>query len=215
MFSTSFRLTSSYDNHDSLNSQEINESILNHLFLPHGLSSSAYADYLIQSNHQNEYKILECMNEYWQSLDRKNELPILSILRTCTERWSIIQNTKNCSVPLLQSIIRKLSPGDFLPLYFHAQNAAILIEIDENPLNQPLISSWQVLLPTETITSSLEPHLSCFPVPTFRLPDQSQLLSRVHCELLLEFMNNTIEYSKSYKASYTFDETREVPISHY
>ncbi|CAF5069396.1 unnamed protein product, partial [Rotaria sp. Silwood1] len=116
---------------------------------------------------------------------------------------------------LLQSTIKNLSSNDFLPLYFHAQNAAILIEIDENSLNQPLISSWQVLLPTEIITSSLEPHLSCFPVPVFRLPDLSQLLSSVHCELLLEFMKNTIEYSKSYKSSYTFDETREVPISHY
>ncbi|CAF4978148.1 unnamed protein product, partial [Rotaria sp. Silwood1] len=208
-------LTSFYDNHDILHSQEVNESILNHLFLPHGLSSSAYADYLIQSNHENEYKILECMNEYFQSLDTKNELPILSIIKTCTERWSIIQNTKKCSVPLLQSTIQNLSSNDFLSLYFHAQNAAILIEIDENSLNQPLISSWQVSLPTETITSSLEPHLSCFPVPTFRLPDLSQLLSSVHCELLLEFMKNTIEYSKSYKSSYTFDETREVPISHY
>ncbi|CAF3980773.1 unnamed protein product, partial [Didymodactylos carnosus] len=126
-----------------------------------------------------------------------------------------IQNTKICSVPNLQSTIQKLTLGDFLPLYFHAQNAAILIEIDENPLNHPLISSWQVLLPTETITSSLEPHLSCFPVSTFRLSNQSQLLSQVHCELLVDFMNNTIEFSKSYKSSYAFNEMREVPIAHY
>ena len=215
MFSTNFRLSSSYDNYGISNSQQIDESILNHLFLPHGLSSSAKDDYLVQSNHQNEYKILECMNAYLQSLDKENELPILTILKTCTEHWLIIQNTTNCSVPLLQSTMQKLSPGDCLPLYFYAQNAAVLIEIDENSVNQTLISSWQVLLPTETITSSLEPHLSCFPVPTFRLPDQSQLLSSAHCELLLEFMKNTIEYSKSYKSSYSFDETREVPISHY
>ncbi|CAF1051816.1 unnamed protein product [Didymodactylos carnosus] len=109
MLSKRLHLTSPYDNHDILHSQEINESILNHLFLFHGLSSSAYADYLIQSNHENEYKILECMNEYFQSLDTNNELPILSIIKTCTERWSIIQNTKNCSVLLLQSTIQKLS----------------------------------------------------------------------------------------------------------
>ncbi|CAF4265900.1 unnamed protein product [Rotaria sordida] len=86
MLSKRPRLTSSYDNHGILHSKEINESILNHLFLPHGLSPSAYADSLIQSNHENEYKILECMNEYFQCLDTKNELPILSIIKTCTER---------------------------------------------------------------------------------------------------------------------------------
>ena len=128
-------------------------------------------------------------------LGKINEIPILSVLRTCTERWSIIQNTENCTVPLLQSMLHQLLPGDCLPLYFHSQNAAILIEIDENTGNQPLISSWQVLLPTETITSSLEPHLSYFPAPVFRLPDKSQLISSVHCELLIEFMKNTIEYS--------------------
>ncbi|CAF1466557.1 unnamed protein product [Adineta ricciae] len=198
-----------------MNSQEVDESILNHLFLPHGLSSSASSDHLIQSDHQNEYKLLQCMNDYWKSLDENNQLPIFSTLKTCTERWSTIQNTKKCSISVLQSIIQNLSPGDFLPLYFYAQNAAILIEIDENSPDQPLISSWQVLLPTNVITSSLEPHVSCFPVPTFRLPDRCQLSSTVHCELLSEFMNNTIEYTKSHKASYTFDETREVPISHY
>ncbi|CAF1466508.1 unnamed protein product [Adineta ricciae] len=198
-----------------MNSQEVDESILNHLFLPHGLSSSASSDHLIQSDHQNEYKLLQCMNNYWKSLDENNQLPIFSTLKTCTERWSTIQNTKKCSISVLQSIIQKLSPGDFLPLYFYAQNAAILIEIDENSPDQPLISSWQVLLPTNVITSSLEPHVSCFPVSTFRLPDRCQLSSTVHCELLSEFMNNTIEHSKSHKASYTFDETREVPISHY
>ncbi|CAF4731978.1 unnamed protein product, partial [Rotaria sp. Silwood2] len=54
----------------------------------------------------------------------------------------------------------------FLPLYYHAQNAAILIEIEENNIQQPLVSSWQVLLPTAEITSALVPHLSCFPVTT-------------------------------------------------
>ncbi|CAF4829279.1 unnamed protein product [Rotaria sp. Silwood1] len=193
----------------------MNESMLNHLFLPHDLSSSTAKDYLSQSNHQYEYKILECMNEFLESLDEKNELSILSLLKNCIQRWSIVQKIENCSIPNLQSTIQKLTSGDFLPLYFHAQNAAVLIEIDENPPNQSLISSWQVLLPTETITSSLEPHLSCFPTPTYRLPDESQLLSHVQCELLVDFMNNTIEYSKAHKASYVFNDIREIPIAHY
>ncbi|CAF1403176.1 unnamed protein product [Adineta steineri] len=205
----------SFLRNDSSDLQAMNESILNHLFLPCDLPSSADKDYLIQDDCQNEYKILECMNKFLVSLNENNSLPIFSTLQNCIQQWSVIQNPKNCSVSILQSTIEKLMPGNFLPLYIHAQNAAVLIEIDENLPNQPLISSWQVLLPTETITSSLEPHLSCFPTATFRLSNRSQLLSRVRCELLVDFMKNTIEYSKSYKASYPFNETREVPISHY
>ncbi|CAF1629571.1 unnamed protein product, partial [Adineta ricciae] len=215
MFSTKFSSTSSRVNQNTFNPHGVNESILNHLFLPYRLPSSASKDYLTQHDHQNEYKLLECTHEYLKSIDAKNDLPIFSTLKTCIERWSSVQSTMNCSVSLLQATIQKLAPGEFLPLYFHAQNAAILIEIDKNSPNQPLISSWQVLLPTETITSSLEPHFSCFPVPVFRLPDRTQLISTVQCELLSEFMNNTIEYPKSHKASYTFDEIREVPTAHY
>ena len=204
-----------YGNSDSLHSKDINDSILNHLFLPCDLPSSADADYLIKSNHENEHKILEYLNEYLESLDAKNTLPIFSILKNCIQNWLVIQNMENCSVSNLQLTIQKLAPGDFLSLYFHAQNAAILIEMDENSLNQPLVSSWQVSLSTETITSSLEPHISYFPSPTYRLSDHSQLTSRIHCELLADFMTNTIEYSKSYKSSHAFNEVRNVPVAHY
>ncbi|CAF1014822.1 unnamed protein product [Rotaria magnacalcarata] len=215
MFSINRHQASLYGNYDSFHLKDMNKSILNLLFLPHDLPSSADEDYLIQSNRENEYKILECMKDFLQSMDTNNELPIIEILKKSIQRWSIIQNTKNCSVPILQSTIQKLASGDFLPLYFHAQNAAILIEIDENPPNQPLISSWQVLLPTETITSSLEPHFPCFPTPTYRLSNQCQLSCQVQCELLIDFMNNTIEYFKSHKASYPFNEMREAPVAHY
>ncbi|CAF5118190.1 unnamed protein product, partial [Rotaria sp. Silwood1] len=189
--------------------------MLNHLLLPSGLPTSADADYLIQYKHQTEHKLLESFNEFLESLAPQKTLPIFSILKNCIQNWSVIQNIKNCTISNLQSTIRKLTPGDFLPLYCHTQNAAILIEIDENPLNQALISSWQVLLPTETVTSSLQPYISYYPTPTFRLSDSSQLTSSVQCELLVEFMTNTIEYPKSPKASYLFNETREVPIAHY
>ncbi|CAM4883176.1 unnamed protein product [Rotaria socialis] len=215
MFLRNLHQASSYGNYGSFHLKDINKSILNHLFLPHDLPSSADDDYLIQSNHENEYKILECMKDFLQSMGTNNQLPVIEILKKSIQRWSIIQNTKTCSVPILQSTIQELTSGDFLPLYFHAQNAAILIEIDENPPHQPLISSWQVLLPTETITSSLEPHFSCFPTPTYRLSNQCQLSCQVQCELLNDFMNNTIENSKSFKSSYSFNDMREVPIAHY
>ncbi|CAF2569715.1 unnamed protein product [Rotaria sp. Silwood2] len=213
MFLNNLHHSSNYN--DSLYSQAMNESILNHLFLPLNLPSSNNSDYLTESNHQNEYKLLEYIDEFLQSPDVGNELSVLPILKKCIQNWLIVQNVKNCSVENLQSTIQKLKPDDFLPLYFYAQNAAILIEIDENSDDQPLVSSWQVLLPTETITSSLEPHISCFPVPTFRLSNRSQLLSRVQCELLVDFVNNTIECAQSHKASHTFNEIREVPIAHY
>jgi hypothetical protein len=191
----------------------LNQSILNHLFLPYDLPSSD--DHLIESDHQNEYKLLELVNQFFESLDAKKTLPIFPILKNCIHRWSILQNPNGCSVSTLQSTIEKLEPGDILSIYFHAQNAAILIEIEENPANEALISAWQVALPTETITSSLEPHLSCFPVPTFRLSDRSQLRSQIQCELLVDFMTNTIEYAKANKSSNTFNEPREVPVAHY
>ncbi|CAF4169552.1 unnamed protein product [Rotaria sp. Silwood2] len=162
--------------------------------------------------------ILEYVKEYlnlFESTNDTNKLPILSVLSHCVKNWSVLQNPENFTESNLQSIITELTPGSFLPLYFHAQNAAILIEIEENNIHQPLVSSWQVLLPTAEITSSLVPHLSCFPVTTYRLNDRSQLSTQAHCELLVDFMRNTIEYSKSYKASRQFNEIRNVPESHY
>ncbi|CAF1027813.1 unnamed protein product [Adineta steineri] len=192
-------------------------SVLNHLFLPQHLPSSADADYLIGQNHQHEHELLEHMNEYFYTIastDIVNKLPVMSILMECINRWSHLQNRHNYSITNIQSTLEQIPSDHFLPLYFHAQNAAILIEIDSNN-NQPLISAWQVLLPTDVITSSLMPHFSCFPVATYRLRDRSELAAQVQCELLMNFMIDTIEYSKSYKASNEFDETREVPQSHY
>ncbi|CAF4676762.1 unnamed protein product [Rotaria sp. Silwood1] len=142
-------------------------------------------------------------------------LPTIRLLIDCTQRWSLLQKNPKLSVSNLQSIIGQIPTGGFLPMYFHAQNAAILIEIDHNNSNQSLISSWQVLLPTDTIVSSIQPQLSCFPVTTYRLSDRSYLTSTVHCELLIDFMKNTIEYPKSYKASREIMETKDVPVSHY
>ncbi|UJR12234.1 hypothetical protein I4U23_016411 [Adineta vaga] len=196
----------------------MNESILNHLFLPQYLPSSADNDYLTGQNHQNEHELLEYVNGYFhtiRSTDIGRKLPIYSILMDCIDRWSHLQSRQNYSIKNIQSTIEQLPSGHFLPLYFHAQNTAILIEMDQNNTNHPLISAWQVLLPTDVITSSLMPHFSCFPVTTYRLHDRSELTSKVQCELLMDFMINTIEYSKSYKSSNIVDETREVPQSHY
>ncbi|CAF2053870.1 unnamed protein product, partial [Rotaria magnacalcarata] len=191
----------------------MNESILNHLFLPHYLPSSVDDDYFLQNNHQYEHMILEYMKEYFNQLEstkETSELPIFSALINCVKHWSILQNPQTCTEANLQSTIMKLTPGNFLPFYFHAQNAAILIEIEKKNVHRPLVSSWQVLLPTQEITSSLVPHFSCFPVTTYRLNDRSQLSSLAHCELLVDFMRNTIEYSKSYKASRQVNETPRV-----
>ena len=194
----------------------MNDSLINHLFLPCDLPSSSDIDYLLQSNHHNEYQLLEQLKHFFLTWEIKPTLPIFSTLKECVQKWSIIQNQQSCSLSTLQSIIENLVPGNFLPLYFHAQNAAILIELDEyDPFLPPLVSAWQVSLPTETITSSVECHFSTFPSPTYCLSDFSQLTSRTHCELLVDLMNNTIEHSKSYKCSREFDEIRDVPISHY
>jgi hypothetical protein len=218
LFFSSFSTNILLNNSTSLRLMEMNESILNHLFLPHYLPSSADDDYLIQRNYANEHKLLECMKAYLNSFAATNATSILPIFRTlneCIQRWSILQDPQTISVSKIQSTIEQLPAGSFLPLYFHVQNAAILIEIDENNINQPLLSSWQVLLPATEITSSIVPHLSCFPVTSYRLHDRSQLSSKVHCELLMDFMFNTIEYSKSHKASRDVAEIRDVPISHY
>ena len=215
MFLRDIHRISSYRNSDASDLADLNQSILNHLFLPYDLPSSADRDYLIKSNHQNEYKLLELLNQFFESLDGKKTLPIFINLKNCIQRWLILQNPNNFTVTNLQSTIEKLGPGDFLSIYFHAQNAAILIEVDQNPPNQTLICAWQVVLPTETITSSLESHVSCFPVSTFRLSNHSQLLSQTQCELLIDFMTNTIECAKVTKSSNTFNELREVPVAHY
>ncbi|CAF0876296.1 unnamed protein product [Rotaria sp. Silwood1] len=197
----------------------MDESILNHLFLPPYLPSSADEDFLIQNNHENEYKLLEFMKEYLDNCELTNNLKTLPIFHVfkdkCLQNWCQLQNIRNFSTSNLQSTIEQLSSGGFLPLYFEAQNAAILTEIEANNIDQPLISSWQVLLPTASITSSLTLHLSCFPVSTYRLKNRFQLNSKAHCELLVDFMRNTIEYSKSWKASHRVDEIRDIPESHY
>ncbi|UJR11323.1 hypothetical protein I4U23_015504 [Adineta vaga] len=203
------------DEEKSLRLQAIEESILNHLFLPINLPTSEDKDYLTQNQHENEYKLLEYIIKFFKSFDEKCILPIFPKLINCIQRWSVIQNPKNCTPSNLQLSIQQLQSCEFLPLYFHAQNAAILIEIDHDTTEQPLISSWQVLLPTDTITSSIESHLSCFPVTTYRLCDRTLLTSSIQCELLVEFMMNTIECSKSRKGVSRFDEVRDVPIAHY
>jgi len=123
----------------------MHESILNHLFLPHYLPSSADDDFLIGSNYQYEYKILEYMKQYLDTFElpnATNNLPIFQILNDyCFKSWSILQNSQKFSESNIQTIIEQLPPGSFLPLYFRAQNAAILIEIEENNIDQPLISS--------------------------------------------------------------------------
>jgi hypothetical protein len=140
---------------------------------------------------------------------------MIQSLIDCTQRWSILQKNSNLSISKIKSIIEQLPEGSFLPMYFHAQNAAIFIEIDEKNINQSLISSWQVLLPIDIITSSIKPHLSCFPVTTYRLSDRSYLSSTVHCELLMDFMKNPIEYPKTLKGSREVMERMDVPMSHY
>ena len=193
----------------------MDKSILNHLFLPFELPSSEDDDYLLQNGHHNEYKLLELMIEYFNSLDSESVLPIFRTVSYCIQRWSKIQNTRMCTPANLQLAIDQLKPGHFLPLYFHAQNAAILIEINERAPGKPLISSWQVALPTETITSSIQRHFSYFPVPTFRLLNRAQLTSRTHLELLADFMNDPIEYSRTFKAARAVNEIRDVPNAHY
>ena len=197
----------------------MNESFINHLFLPHYLPSSADDDYLIGSNHENEYKLLEHVHEFlvdsFTVPNTTNTLPIFQNIIDCIERWSKLQNPQYFSVSNVQSTIETLPQESFLPIYFHTQNAAILIEIDQNQGDQPLISAWQVLLPSEETTSSLKFHLSCFPVTTYILNNRAQLTSKAHCELFVDLMHNVIEYNQSYKSTRQVNETRDVPKSHY
>ena len=195
----------------------MNESILNHLFLPHYLPSSAENDFLIQSKHQNEHILLECMKEYFHSLRSDNTfmtLPVVPLLADCVQRWSVVQNPQKNSVSNFKTAIEQIPVGNYLPFYFHAQNAAILIEIDRNN-HQPMISSWQVLLPISTITSSLLPQLSCFPVATYRLNNRSQLSSTTNCELLVDFMTNTVEHLTSNQNDRQRNGLADISQSHY
>ena len=191
----------------------MDESLLNHLFLPWDLSSSAKEDFL----SRNEHQLLNCINNYFNTIQSTTiiTLPVLETVRECIQRWSLVQNPSECTQSTIQSTLEQLALGSFMPFYFHTQNAAILVEIDDTHIDQPLISAWQVQLPTAEITSSILPHLSCFPAPTYRLNDRSELISTVHCELLVEFLKNTIEWSKSTKASREVSEIRDVPESHY
>ena len=69
--------------------KEMNESIFNHLFLPHHLPSSTDDDFLLQENHQNEYMLLERMKQYLissQSPNVSSVLPIFNILGDCIHR---------------------------------------------------------------------------------------------------------------------------------
>ncbi|CAF1578716.1 unnamed protein product [Adineta ricciae] len=194
----------------------MDESILNHLFLPHYLPNSADEDFLIKGKHENEYKLLDCLDEYFNSIAPTHlpfTLPVFRILHDGIKRWAAFQNPQNFSASNIQSTIEKLSSGSFLPLYFHTQNASILIEIDEK--NQAVVSAWEVLLSTSEITSSVTRHYSCFPVATYRLRDRNQLSAKTHCEVLVDFMMNTIEYSKLPKVSGKEEEILDVPESHY
>ena len=209
-------LNMAHDQRDSLHTKEADRSILHHLFLPCHLPHSDQDDFLTKDDHINEYELLECMRDFFCTQDGvTHSLPIYSVMKKCVTNWSNLQNFGNLNLFNLQTTIEQLQSGEFFSLYFHKQNAAILIEIDEGSRHEPLISSWQVLLPTNEITSSLKPHLASFPMPTYRLNHRSQLTSRAQCELLTEFMKSNIEYSKSWKASHQFNETRDVPESHY
>ncbi|CAF4139451.1 unnamed protein product, partial [Rotaria sordida] len=111
--------------------------------------------------------------------------------------------------------MKQLARGDFFSLYFHTHNAAILVEMDKSRVSRPLVSSWEVLLSSAEITSNLLPRLVCFPLSQYYLQNLSQLSSKAQCELLIDFMNNTLEHNQSYKSSRAFDETRDVPVSLY
>ncbi|CAF2760300.1 unnamed protein product [Rotaria sp. Silwood2] len=138
------------------------------------------------------------------------------ILMSSIKRWANLQDPNKLSAVDLQKTIDQLVPEEFLPLYFHHQNAAILIEIESfYGAKRTVISAWQVLLSTKNITSSLLPHFSCFSVPVFQLQDRFQLRSMAHCELLIDFMKHPLEHSQAHRGSGTFDETRDVPGSHY
>ncbi|CAF1530271.1 unnamed protein product [Adineta ricciae] len=167
----------------------MDELILNHLFLPHYLPNSADEDLLIKGKHENEYKLLDCLNEYFNSIAPTHlpfTLPVFRIIHDGIKRWAAFQNPQNFSVSNEQFTIEKLSSGSCLPRYFHTQNASILIEIDEK--NQAVVSAWEVLLSTSEITSSFTRDYSCFPVATYRLRDRNQLSAKTHCEVLVDFM---------------------------
>lgn len=119
--------------------QTLNKSVLNHLFLPCYLPNSSEDDYLIGDDHQNEYELLELMKEFLKSLTgNKFSLEFFRNLIICIERWINVQDRKKLSADNFQKTIDQLVPGDFLPIYFHCQNAAILIEIERRQCSQTL-----------------------------------------------------------------------------
>ena len=133
---------------------------------------------------------LDCFTDFLHSVDERGILPISGDLFACARRWCRVPN-----VSTLQSSLAQLPDGAFLPLYFAAQNAAILIEIESN---DALISAWEVLLPVEIVLAATEPHLSSFPPTNHRLSPRSQLNSSVHCQLLLDFFTEPVEPSQSH-----------------
>ncbi|CAF1128844.1 unnamed protein product [Adineta ricciae] len=195
----------------------MNESLLNHLFLPYHLPSCAADDYLLKDNHQKEFLLLECMNEFLrttQSCDGDESLRHIQVLTDCFSRWSAWQESHHVSAQNIQSTLENLPPGSFTPLYIRAQNAAILIEVESDEIARPLLSSWQVLLPMDQITSSVLCHYSSFPVIEYRLNDRSELTSKIDCELLVDFMTNTIKELPFYQSSQHVT-IRNLPESHY
>jgi hypothetical protein len=118
--------------------------MINHLFLPQYLPSSADDDDLFANDHRNEHKLLQCLNQFFDTLQSNQTitmLPVFRIIMDCTTRWSALQNPQHFSMSNLQLVFEQLQSGHFLPFYFHKQNAAILIEMNEN---RPWISAWQV-----------------------------------------------------------------------
>lgn len=102
-----------------------------------------------------------------------NKLSIFDILTTCVKNWSSLQSPHNFSESILCSTVEQLPSGCFLPIYFHAQNSTILIEIEESNIEYPLVSSWQVLLPIAELTWSVASHFAYFSATTYRLHGRS------------------------------------------
>ena len=190
----------------------LNDSILYHIFLPCHLPKSSADDFLAGNDHHNEYQLLQAMRNFLMSLEGPRRPPGWSVLLPCISRWTRCQHPNNVSPLVLQEAIDKLKTGDYFPLYFTTHNAALLIAVEPD---QSLISAWQVQLSTRNITASLMSHFSCFPAPLFELPDRSELRSAAHCELLLDLLRNSLEYRQAYRNSRSFDETRDITMSHY
>ena len=75
----------------------MDESIVNHLFLPCRLPNSADSDYLIGDEHKNEFKLLEFFIEFIESLNGKVYLTIFANLIKCLRRWVSLQDPNKLS----------------------------------------------------------------------------------------------------------------------